>query len=225
MSMVSKVESLTLAHSFVSGMSFNEHTEGSYHHKLFAEGQENLACKTHGIPTCNILESLSTLNFCSVDPRKPLDMSVEQILGILSVEQIPGSILVRCPAELVAYTGREFCPCNRPTWSSWKDSKCSRFWHWTAHVEAMVKSNSRWKTPPNLLLAICHSWVLANKLNLQLMYNDLNSRKSSCTLISDAFPPGFPWLLEFLELPSLAPRPGSESSLGGTIFSSPQKRN
>lgn len=93
MSMVSKVESLTLAHSFVSGMSFNEHTEGSYHHKLFAEGQENLACKTHGIPTCNILESLSTLNFCSVDPRKPLDMSVEQILGILSVEQIPGASL------------------------------------------------------------------------------------------------------------------------------------
>lgn len=34
--------------------------------------------------------------------------------------------------------------------------------------------------------------MLANKLNLQLIYNDLNSPRSSCTLISEASPSGFP---------------------------------
>lgn len=124
---------------------------------------------------------------------------------------------VKCSAGLVACAGIESGLFNGLYTAHERILKCSLLWHWAVCVEALGKLNSRWKTPSNLLLAICHFWVLANKLNLQLIYNDLNSKKSSCTLISDAFPPGFASLLvSWAALFNLVCF--SEYSLGGTIF-------
>lgn len=111
--------------------------------------------------------------------------------------------LVKCSAGWVAYVGVGSCPFNSLHAAHARTAKHSPPWHWAVHVDAMVKLNGRWNTPANLLLAICHFWVLANKLKFQLIYNDLNSKRSSCTLIFGAFLPCFPSTLEFLELLSL----------------------
>lgn len=155
--------------------------------------KEKCTCGTHGIPTCSMPEGSST-----------------QALFVLWIQEAVGSEhgtnsrehthqLVKCSSGLVAYAGIELWPFKGLHVAHERILKCCLSWRWAVHMEALVKLNSSLKTPPNLLLAICHIWVLASKLNLQLIYNDLNSKNSSCTWISDAFPLGSSSPLEFLK--------------------------
>lgn len=158
---------------------------------------KNFSCRTHGIATCGSAEGSVTMEIY----KNHLFYAFGKWLE-LSMELIPENMRtpVKCSASLVTYTGRDSLTSNNPHPAHERILKSRLLWHRALHVEATVKSNSRWKTPQNLLLAICHFWVLANELNLQLIYNDLNSKKSSCTLISVTFPLGFASSQGFLEL-------------------------
>ena len=140
--------------------------------------------RTYSISTCNIPEgwSIWALLVLWKPAGRWLSLGVEQILEnmLICLSNVPSGWW-----HTVAQNHAHLTVCTQLMKDFWSAA-------FSDTEPYLVKLNSRWKTPSNLLLAICHFWVLANKPNLQLIYNDLNSKESSCTLISDAFPSGFP---------------------------------
>lgn len=140
--------------------------------------------RTYSISTCNIPEgwSIWALLVLWKPAGRWLSLGVEQILEnmLICLSNVPSGWW-----HTVAQNHAHLTVCTQLVKDFWSAA-------FSDTEPYLVKLNGRWKTPSNLLLAICHFWVLANKPNLQLIYNDLNSKESSCTLISDAFPSGFP---------------------------------